>query len=67
MCDHVSRIVNYPLYSVSCVWRYNNIEVLNLQQVTCTRRNTSSDTKSGGNVKTQKQNNYNETTHVRNS
>lgn len=64
MCDHVSSIVNYPLYSV---WRYNNIEVLNLQQVTCTRRNTFSDTKSGENVKTQKQNNSNETTHVRNS
>lgn len=64
MCDHVSSIVNYPLYSV---WRYNNIEVLNLQQVTCTRRNTSSDTKSGENVKTQKQDNYNETTHVINS
>lgn len=64
MCDHVSSIVNYPLYSV---WRYNNIEVLNLQQVICTRRNTSSYTKSGENVKTQKQNNYNETTHVRNS
>lgn len=64
MCDHVSSIVNYPLYSV---WRYNNIEVLNLQQVTCTRRNTSSDKKSGENVKTQKQDNYNETTHVRNS
>lgn len=64
MCDHVSSIVNYPLYSV---WRYNNIEVLNLQQVTCTRRNTSSDTKWGENVKTQKQDNYNETTHVRNS